>query len=91
MLRGEYKPRKDDGVEGRSGVGIGVGVELMRRRASEGGGARRPAAAGHGFEELTISDLQRLEELAGSFFVFFVFRWLFGSGGRETELTSCGL
>lgn len=46
MLRGEYKPRTDDGV--------GEGSDGERRTTSR-----------LNFEELTISDLQRLEELAG--------------------------
>ena len=46
MLRGEYKPMKDDGV--------GEGSDRVE------GPSRL------NFEELTISDLQRLEQLAGA-------------------------
>ncbi|CEQ41509.1 SPOSA6832_03235 [Sporobolomyces salmonicolor] len=68
MLRGEYKPRKDDGV-GEGGLGGGgVGTAQLRRTASSGGagaGSRRSMSGSTlNFEELTIKDLQRLEELA---------------------------
>lgn len=45
-MRGEYKPRTDDGV---------------------GEGEERRTTSRLNFEELTISDLQRLEELAGEY------------------------
>lgn len=61
MLRGEYKPRTDDGV--------GEGLPQRERRPE---GLSRTASEGSkrtttrvDFEELTIRDLQRLEELAG--------------------------
>ncbi|GAA5877501.1 hypothetical protein JCM1840_003874 [Sporobolomyces johnsonii] len=64
MLRGEYKPRKDDGVgEGGSGGGEGRTAEL-RRTASSGGAGAGSRRSTLNFEELTIKDLQRLEELA---------------------------
>lgn len=53
MLRGEYKPRTDDGV-GEAGKGR---EQLVERRTT----------SKLNFEELTIGDLQRLEELAGEF------------------------
>jgi hypothetical protein len=63
MLRGEYKPRQGDGVEEE-------GQPRMRERRPEG--LSRTASEGSkrtttrvDFEELTIRDLQRLEELAG--------------------------
>ena len=51
MLRGEYKPMKDDGVGE--------------------GGDRVEGPSRLNFEELTISDLQRLEQLAGADCSFF--------------------
>lgn len=63
MLRGEYKPRQGDGVEEE-------GQPRIRERRPEG--LSRTASEGSkrtttrvDFEELTIRDLQRLEELAG--------------------------
>jgi hypothetical protein len=58
LLRGEYKPRTDDGVGESENAGI-------KRTASDGG--RRERRSVLNFEELTIKDLQRLEELAGAF------------------------
>jgi hypothetical protein len=52
MLRGEYVPSRDDGV----GDGAAGGAT----------GERREVASKLKFEELTISDLQRLEMLAGA-------------------------
>lgn len=60
MLRGEYKPNKDDGVG--EGASLGEGALLIRAKSEAGRKNGRP-----NFDELTISDLQRLEELAGSF------------------------
>jgi hypothetical protein len=65
MLRGEYKPRTDDGV----GMGEGEGV---KRTKSE---RERWEAPRLKFEELTISDLQRLETLAGEFRLLHLFHW----------------
>ncbi|GAA5990251.1 hypothetical protein JCM10908_005894 [Rhodotorula pacifica] len=71
LLRGEYKPRQDDGVGESSptatGSGTGTTSELKRttsdgNRRGVGGGLRRGSVIN--FEELTIKDLQRLEELA---------------------------
>ena len=52
MLRGEYKPRTDDGVGQLGSTGR---EHLVERRTT----------SKLNFEELTIGDLQRLEELAG--------------------------
>jgi len=57
MLRGEYKPRVNDGVESE---GVGVGMGGLKRTGSR----RDQVTGGLAFEELTILDLQRLEELA---------------------------
>jgi len=55
MLRGEYKPRDNDGVSLESDSMGGLKRTGSRRDEVTGGLA---------FEELTIRDLQRLEELA---------------------------
>lgn len=60
MLRGEYKPRQDDGV-GEGGARERR-PEGLSRTASEGS---KRTTTRVDFEELTIRDLQRLEELAG--------------------------
>ncbi|GAA5825816.1 hypothetical protein JCM5353_002443 [Sporobolomyces roseus] len=57
MLRGEYKPRVNDGVESE---GVGSGMGGLKRTGSR----RDQVTGGLAFEELTILDLQRLEELA---------------------------
>jgi hypothetical protein len=60
MLRGEYKPQTGDGV-GENEPGGAV-----KRSTSVGGaGSRRMPSTKLDFQELTINDLQRLEELAG--------------------------
>ncbi|GAA5852147.1 hypothetical protein JCM8547_006682 [Rhodosporidiobolus lusitaniae] len=56
MLRGEYKPSQDDGV--------GDAPEGAVKRTASVGGTRRGSRNTLNFEELTIKDLQRLEELA---------------------------
>ncbi|GAA6023918.1 hypothetical protein JCM10207_009274 [Rhodosporidiobolus poonsookiae] len=65
LLRGEYKPRANDGV-GDSDQAGGVGAGGVKRTASDGGSGRgsRMSRNTLNFEELTIKDLQRLEELA---------------------------
>lgn len=78
LLRGEYKPRQDDGVgeendeRGGGGARPRLGSRTgrrssgdLKRTASDGsrGAGRRGSVVS--FEELTIKDLQRLEELAG--------------------------
>lgn len=55
-LRGEYKPTSDDGV------GDGEDGEHTKKALSDGN--RRKSTSKILFEELTISDLQRLEQLA---------------------------
>ncbi|BGP17891.1 hypothetical protein JCM10213_000968 [Rhodosporidiobolus nylandii] len=68
LLRGEYKPRRDDGV-GEQVPPLPQGAENLKRTASDGGsgrGSRRGSRNTLNFEELTIKDLQRLEELAAS-------------------------
>ncbi|GAA5833088.1 hypothetical protein JCM11251_006512 [Rhodosporidiobolus azoricus] len=64
LLRGEYKPRQDDGVGENEEKP--PGVEGVKRTASDGGAGRgsRNRRSTLNFEELTIKDLQRLEELA---------------------------
>lgn len=62
MLRGEYKPRQGDGVGDSDGED---GARPRLDRTGSSGGRRRSARGGMSFDELTISDLQRLEELAG--------------------------
>ena len=71
LLRGEYKPRQGDGVGGDDRDG---GANDLKRTTSDGnrrgvgggpaGGFRRGGVLN--FEQLTIKDLQRLEELAGA-------------------------
>ncbi|KDE06364.1 hypothetical protein MVLG_03272 [Microbotryum lychnidis-dioicae p1A1 Lamole] len=68
MLRGEYKPRTDDGVGEESSEGSTSEPKRLSRGKSEGAfgsfqGSRRTSGRIN-FDELTISDLQRLEELA---------------------------
>ncbi|SCZ87915.1 BZ3500_MvSof-1268-A1-R1_Chr2-3g05383 [Microbotryum saponariae] len=69
MLRGEYKPRTDDGVGEASSEGPTSEPKRLSRGKSEGAfgsgsqGSRRTSGRIN-FDELTISDLQRLEELA---------------------------
>lgn len=69
LLRGEYKPRQDDGVgesaASTGGGGIAPRSDLLQRTSSEGN--RRGRRSVVNFEELTIKDLQRLEELAGAY------------------------
>ncbi|GAA5844219.1 hypothetical protein JCM3766R1_000973 [Sporobolomyces carnicolor] len=75
MLRGEYKPRANDGVsleedDAGSGRGASGDAPLYRggslKRTSSQSSATSLSGGGGGlaFEELTIKDLQRLEELA---------------------------
>lgn len=86
LLRGEYKPRANDGVGdeevpppvprigeehlgggagGGDGGGGAVPVTAIKRTTSDGAAARqRRSRHTLNFEELTIRDLQRLEELA---------------------------
>ncbi|GAA5917550.1 hypothetical protein JCM6882_001727 [Rhodosporidiobolus microsporus] len=65
LLRGEYKPKKDDGV-GEEKEPTQTGADGVKRTASDGGAGRgsRNRRSTLNFEELTIKDLQRLEELA---------------------------
>lgn len=68
MLRGEYKPRTDDGVGEESETTTTSGSPTtptgdQSRRIRISGGSRTTARGS--FEDLTIKDLQRLEELAG--------------------------
>ncbi|KAK4050225.1 hypothetical protein OIV83_003546 [Microbotryomycetes sp. JL201] len=63
MLRGEYKPRSDDGVGEDSAAPQGHHGSTRLDRTASDGSSRRTSGRYH-FEELTISDLQRLEELA---------------------------
>ncbi|GAA5985856.1 hypothetical protein JCM11641_005322 [Rhodosporidiobolus odoratus] len=58
LLRGEYKPRKDDGV---GETPEKPAAPSIKRTTSERQSNRRSTL---NFEELTIRDLQRLEELA---------------------------
>jgi hypothetical protein len=60
MLRGEYKPRTDDGVGEQS---INAGDQARRTKSSES--SRKSGRSN--FDDLTIRDLQLLEELAGEF------------------------
>lgn len=65
MLRGEYKPSSNDGV------GEGEREARLSRTTSDGGqGSGRRL----NFDELTISDLQRLEELAGALFLVSIYQ-----------------
>ncbi|SCV74846.1 BQ2448_7875 [Microbotryum intermedium] len=69
MLRGEYKPRTDDGVGEESSEVLASGGKRLSRGRSEGafGSSGLKRTSGRiNFDELTISDLQRLEELAAS-------------------------
>lgn len=69
MLRGEYKPRQGDGVGDSASEGesdsLGGPRPRLDRTASAGGRRRSGFRGGMSFDDLTISDLQRLEELAG--------------------------
>ncbi|KAM0786275.1 hypothetical protein ACM66B_001755 [Microbotryomycetes sp. NB124-2] len=58
MLRGEYKPSSDDGVPEHQSNERGKG---LARTASDGS---RRTSGRYEFKELTISDLQKLEQLA---------------------------
>lgn len=69
-LRGEYKPSQGDGVgESKSETIVEEGATGEERDAAGGGaGLGLGGVRGHtrlNFEELTIDDLQRLEQLAG--------------------------
>lgn len=65
MLRGEYKPRANDGVSLEDVPGSGGAIQ--RNTSLKRSGSQSSTTGGGGglaFEELTIKDLQRLEELA---------------------------
>ncbi|GAA6054724.1 hypothetical protein JCM3770_000049 [Rhodotorula araucariae] len=64
LLRGEYKPRANDGVGDAPREQVPP-VPALQRTASDGGArGQRRSRNTLNFEELTIKDLQRLEELA---------------------------
>ncbi|BGP41622.1 hypothetical protein JCM10449v2_005613 [Rhodotorula kratochvilovae] len=65
LLRGEYKPRAGDGVGGDAREEAIPPVPSLARTASDGAArGQRRSRNTLSFEELTIKDLQRLEELA---------------------------
>jgi hypothetical protein len=93
LLRGEYKPRQGDGVGGDTEGGAN---ELKRttsdgNRRGVGGGGGGGAAGGFrrggvlNFEQLTIKDLQRLEELAGARARFLECRGWNGAEKKRTD------